>query len=106
MNKSNNILPNIIKIVLSVLFLVCLFKMPYGYYQLVRFIALAGFAILANNANQIGNQTGTFIYIALALLFQPFIKIPLGREIWNIVDVIVAILLIISMFKIRNEAKS
>jgi hypothetical protein len=33
----------------------------------------------------------------LALLFQPFIKIALGRDIWNIVDVIVGIGLIVSL---------
>jgi len=38
------------------------------------------------------------IYGGLALLFQPFIKIALGRQIWNIVDVITAIGLIISIF--------
>ena len=38
------------------------------------------------------------IYGALALLFQPFFKIALGRELWNIVDVIVGIGLIISLF--------
>uniref|UniRef100_UPI00404828ED DUF6804 family protein n=1 Tax=Roseivirga sp. TaxID=1964215 RepID=UPI00404828ED len=31
---------NIIKVVLSILFLVCLLDMPYGYFQLVRFIGI------------------------------------------------------------------
>ncbi|HOZ30599.1 MAG TPA: hypothetical protein PLL66_06745 [Bacteroidales bacterium] len=37
----------IIKIVLSLLFLGCLFDMPYFYYQFVRVIGMTGFAILA-----------------------------------------------------------
>lgn len=89
---------NIIKIVLSILFLLCLLYMPYGYFQLVRFLALAGFAILAKHAYQRNDQTETILYIALAVLFQPLIKIPLGREIWNIVDVVVALGLIVSIF--------
>lgn len=32
---------------------------------------------------------------ALALLFQPFAKIALGRMVWNIVDVAVAVGLIV-----------
>ncbi len=72
--------------------------MPYGYYQLVRFIALIGFGILAYQANQQGRQTEMIVYGALALLFQPFFKIALGRELWNIVDVIVGIGLLISVF--------
>jgi len=35
----------------------------------------------------------------LALLFQPFFKISLGRELWNVVDVIVGIGLLISAFR-------
>ena len=73
--------------------------MPYGYYQLVRFIALIGFGVLAYQANQQSRQTEMFIYGALALLFQPFFKIALGRELWNIVDVIVGVGLLVSLAK-------
>ncbi|HRP90731.1 MAG TPA: hypothetical protein PKX92_11920 [Edaphocola sp.] len=88
----------IIKIVLAVLFFLCLADMPYGFYQFVRFVALIGFAILAYQANQQEKQTEMIIYGALALLFQPFFKIALGRELWNIVDVVVGIGLLISTF--------
>jgi len=73
--------------------------MPYGYYELVRFIALIGFVILAFKSKQMEKQTENIFYIILALLFQPFLKIALGRGLWNIIDVIVALGLIISMFK-------
>lgn len=88
----------IIKLVLAVLFFICLLDMPYGYFQLVRFAALIGFAILAYRANQQDQQVEMIIYIGFALLFQPFLKISLGRQIWNIVDVIVGIGLIASIF--------
>jgi hypothetical protein len=91
-----------IKIVLAGLMLLCLADMPYGYYQLVRFIALAGFLLLAYCANQQKKQTEIIIYIALALLFQPLFKITLGRTLWNVVDVVVAAGLIISLF-IKNK---
>lgn len=68
----------IIKIGLAVLMFGCLLDMPYGYYQLVRFIALISFAVLAYQASQQSRQTEMFIYGALALLFQPFFKIALG----------------------------
>ena len=90
---------NIIKIVLAILFLLCLIDFPYGYYQFVRFAGLIGFAILAYQANQQNKQTEMVIYGALALLFQPIFKIALGRELWNIVDVIVGIGLLVSVFR-------
>lgn len=91
-------LNSIIKIVLAILFSLCLLDMPYGYYQLVRFVGLIGFAILAYQANQQSKQTEMIIYGGLALLFQPFFKIALGRRVWNIVDVVVAVGLILSLF--------
>ena len=95
---------NIIKIILSILFFLCLLDMPYGFYQFVRFAGLIGFAILAYQANQQGRQTEMIIYGGLALLFQPFFKIALGRQMWNIVDVVVGIGLIISIFMKPKES--
>jgi len=96
---------NVIKIILSILFFICLADMPYGYYQLVRFAALVGFAILAYTANEQGQKIEAIIYVCLAILFQPLIKIALGRELWNVVDVIVGIGLIASIFIKQKPAK-
>lgn len=94
----------LIKIILAILLFLCLLDMPYGYYQFVRFVALIGFGILAYKANEQNKKTEMIVYGGLALLFQPFIKIALGREMWNIVDVIVGIALIGSL--IMNRTKS
>lgn len=88
---------NAVKVILSILFFLCLVDMPYGFYQFVRFIGLIGFAILAFRANEKGKQTEMFIYVGLALLFQPLFKIALGREIWNVIDVFVGIGLLLSI---------
>lgn len=86
-----------LKIGLAVLFFLCLFDMPYGFYQFVRFTAMVGFAVLAYQASEKENKTEMIILICLAILFQPIIKISLGRTIWNTVDVIVGIGLILSV---------
>ena len=65
----------IIKIILAILLFICLLKMPYGYYELVRYLALVGFAFLAFRAYEKGNKNEVFVYIALAILFQPLFKI-------------------------------
>jgi len=79
--------------------------MPYGYYQFVRFAGLIGFAVLSYQANQQGRQTEMIIYGGFALLFQPFFKIALGRQMWNIVDAIVGIGLLISIFMKPMESQ-
>lgn len=96
---------NTIKIVLAILLFLCLADMPYGFYQFVRFAAMIGFGILAFQSAESENKSFLIIYGALALLFQPFFKIALGRELWNIVDVIVAVGLIITLFLDKQQKK-
>lgn len=96
----------ITKLILAVLLLLCLIKMPYGYYQLVRFVAAAAFAYFSYEYFKSKNEGLGFTFAALALLFQPFFKIALGRTIWNVVDVIVAVglvLLVVFFDKKKNE---
>lgn len=92
----------LLKIGIALLLLVCLFDMPYGYFQLVRFLTSIAFGYLAYEANSEQRKSETIIYIVLGLLFQPFLKVSLGRELWNIVDVGVAIYLIVKTIKVNK----
>lgn len=87
----------LIKLILAILFFLCLAKMPYGYYEFIRFIALIGFVYLSYKSYEERSKGLCFIYAVLAILFQPLFKIYLGRELWNIVDVIVGIFLLASI---------
>ena len=92
----------IIKLIIAVLLLLCLIDMPYGFYTLVRFAATAAFVYLAYDSFKAKDDGKGILFAALALLFQPFFKVALGRTIWNIVDVIVAVglfYLIITSFR-------
>lgn len=95
-----------ISVVLAGLFLLCLADMPYGYYQFIRFAGLVGFAVLAYDSFKSDQQKLAIVHACLALLFQPFVKVALGRTLWNIVDVIVAIFVLVSVFinRKRNPA--
>lgn len=93
-------------IILAVLLFLCLAPMPYGYYQLVRFISFVGFAYFTYSCFLLKKKGLTWCFASLALLFQPFLPLALGRVLWNIVDVIVGIFLIIVLLKSpshRNE---
>jgi hypothetical protein len=92
-----------IKILIAVFLLLCLAPMPYGYYTLVRFVAMIVFGVMAYKYYQVKKEGLAITFGALALLFQPFIKIALGRTIWNIVDVIAAVLLIILFFTANKK---
>lgn len=87
-----------IQLAFAALLLLCLADMPYGYYQLVRFVAMVLFGWMAYDYSTKEHQLGCVTFGSLALLFQPFFKIALGRTIWNMVDVVVAIVLIVMFF--------
>lgn len=73
--------------------------MPYGYYMLVRFVSMMAFGVMSYQYIQKKQTVWAITFGALALLFQPFIKVALGRTIWNVVDIIVAVLLIVLLIK-------
>ena len=96
----------IIKIVLCILFFLCLLKLPYSYYQFVRIFSILGFSLLSFYSYIDRKVDSSIIYIFLILLFQPFIKIPLGRVVWNLIDIIVGLGLLISIFSSSLKNKN
>ena len=88
---------------LAAALIICLLPMPYGYYNLVRFIAMATFGYMTYVFYQEDRPYLCVTSSLLTLLFQPFFKIALGRTLWNIVDVIVAIALIILCYTEKNR---
>lgn len=92
-----------IEIILAVLLLLCLAPMPYGYYQMVRFVAMVVFAVMAYRYYEEKKNQLAIVFGALALLFQPFIKVALGKAMWNVVDVVVAIALVVLWYRNKNQ---
>lgn len=95
----------ILKVIIAAALLLCQLPFPYGYYSLVRFGAMACFGVLAYQSYQQKQEGWTVAYASLAILFQPFFKIALGRGIWNAVDVGVACLLLWTLWKEWNKKK-
>ncbi|MBN8622244.1 MAG: hypothetical protein J0L47_03770 [Flavobacteriales bacterium] len=73
--------------------------MPYGYYQMLRVFATIVFVHLAI-LEKINYSTP--IYFILAILFQPIFKISFEKDIWNIIDIAIAIWLSYETFKKSN----
>lgn len=68
---------------------------PYGYYILLRFVvcfALSWAALIAYKKN---DTTLLWVFFILAILFNPFEKIYLPKDIWIVVDFSVGILLLL-----------
>ncbi len=93
-----------INIILAALLLLCLAPMPYGYFQLVRLLATIAFAVMAVRYYKQRIIWLVYTFGILALMFQPFYKIAFGRTVWNFLDVIVAIgLIVLAVYEWRRD---
>lgn len=92
------------KQILIIALMLCLAPMPYGYYILVRYFATIVFGLMAYQYYQEKKENLMIAFGALAVLFQPLLKVPLGRIVWNIVDVAIAIVLLVMLLK-EHESK-
>ena len=57
-------------LIFAAMLLLCLAPMPYGYFQLVRFVAMVVFAAMAYRYFQQEKTVAAWTFGALALLFQ------------------------------------
>lgn len=93
-----------LRIATATLLFICLMDMPYGYYGITRFVASFTFIVLGLSVTKSDySQFIQIIYFSLAVLFQPIFKIALGRTIWNIIDIVVGVGLLISIFIIYRQ---
>lgn len=88
----------------AALLLIAVAPLPYGYYVLLRLIATCVFAWAAYVAAQRKQAILPWVYGLLALVFNPFIKVFLPKEVWAVVDIGAAALLIFSSRAIRADA--
>ncbi|WP_216069702.1 DUF6804 family protein [Acinetobacter soli] len=72
----------------SLLMVLAVINLPYAYYQLLRFVALFAFGMAAYISFYANQKIIPYVLGFMAILFNPFIKINLGRELWMIVDVV------------------
>ena len=96
---------NYLKLILAALLLLCLAPMPYGYYQFIRLVSMIVFAVMAYQYFEKEKMPLAITFGGLVLLFQPFCKIALGRTLWNVMDVVVAVGLVILWIEENKRRK-
>ena len=102
LNKKKNI---ILIIAAAFLFLALIDGWPYGFFTLLRFAVFAISAYIAWMSYEAKKEKWVWIFGFLAVLFNPFIVIHLNRETWSVIDLIVGIFMIVSVFVLKFEHK-
>jgi hypothetical protein len=96
---------NVLKSILVIALILCLLRMPYWYYQLIRVCGMVGFLYFAYVDNKYKIKIPPILFTISAIIINPIIKIPFGRNIWQFVDVLFAIILLFSIVLERKLNK-
>jgi len=96
---------NLVKLIAAIILFICPLDMLYWFYDIVRTLALIGFSFLAYDARKKKKNIETVIFICLAVLFQPILKIHLTKPIWIVIDLVVGVWLIASPFIEERKKK-
>jgi len=93
-------MPVAIIYIAAIMLIVGAAPLPYGYYMVLRVVAAGVFAWAAYTANRREDESLTWTFGLLAVLFNPLIPIHLPKEAWIVVDLAAGILLISTRRKI------
>ncbi len=94
---------NILTIIASGFLFVALFDgLPYGYFTFLRFVVCCVAIYLAYKIYQDKNDSlMVWLFGGIAILFNPIIPIYLQRGQWIIIDLLVGIFFVLSVFLIK-----
>ena len=75
----------------------------YGYYTLLRWVIAISALLSVWVAYNLNKKFWVFSMGIIALLFNPIVPVHLDKETWVIIDIVVAIIFLASIFKIKNK---
>ena len=77
---------------------------PYGYYILLRWVVTGIALFILWVAHNLERKGWFWLMIGVAILFNPIVPIHLYKELWQIIDFIVATLFLVSIFHIKRKS--
>lgn len=87
--------------VLSLLFIIFIYPLPYGFYTLNRIITTF-FSIVGAFFAWDKKRFLSYTFITAAVLFNPVIPIHLTRGIWQIIDIVAVLPFLVLIFSRKN----
>ena len=77
----------------------------YGYYQILRWLIFGTAIFILYAILEFKKRNWTWIMAIITILFNPIVPIHLAKETWIVIDLIVAVIFLVSIFKIKNYDK-
>ena len=104
--EKQSIVPKSFIVMMMVMLGIALFPIRYyGYYVLLKIVICGGCAFLAANAYDDGRKHLVWVMGGLAVLYNPIIRFPLGRELWMVINILTIIVLIAAMRSLKSKVK-
>jgi len=102
LEKRPHLIPSLVA---ALMLLGALGSWPYGYYQLLRWVTCGAAVFVAFMAYNWQNKWATWLFVFIAVLFNPIVPIHLTRELWQPIDVICAIVFVIVAVILQKPAE-
>ena len=102
LNNRPHLIPSLIA---AAMLLLALADLPYGYYQLLRFVVCGAGAYVAYTAYTWQKMWAVWLFAFVVVLFNPFIPIHLSKELWQPIDFVCAILFVVMVFVLKEPKK-
>lgn len=100
MNKRSPLIPALIS---AVMLFIAIPHLPYGYYQLLRWIICASGIYIAYLSYESKRTFFSWPMGIIALLFNPLVPFHLDKDTWVIIDFIAAPVFIVSIFVVKEQ---
>lgn len=95
---------NWLKVVAIVMLVLApLVVLPFAYYQLMSWVVLGAALMTAWQAKRMNMIAIAWLFLLVAVVFNPFASIYLKQSQWHIVDFVTAGIFLLSLFVIREK---
>jgi len=89
---------NWFKIIAIAILLGAMSQHPYAYYQILRWVVCISAGYTAYIYFEAKNKILPWIFVAMAILFNPIAPIYMSRNTWQVFDLLAALVFLVSLF--------
>jgi hypothetical protein len=95
---------NWLKVVAALMLAGALFPIPYfAYYQLTNWVVLGAAIMTAWQARALGKEWIMWLFVLVAVVFNPIAPLYLRPDIWHVLDIVAALIFLLSFFFLRTK---
>ena len=96
---------NWLSVLAIVLALLALGTFPYVYYQIMNWVLVFAALTVAWRAKKMQKELIMWLFVAVAVVFNPITPLYLRQDIWRALDIVVAVLFVYSFVFFKTARK-